>query len=309
MVIGSAVAAVVLVVAGLVTWRVVSNRRLAEARADCAEQSETLRKNTNAYNAVVNGDAADASGITAQQVADGETVSALAKDLKATPPALVACNSDDTDTLTSRAKVIGEHAKWYANQTQTLTSDVAEVTKSRDAKTLADAKTALNGKISDAQNLLKDSEGKVQDNQSREDLTKAIQTAQKVTGTKSADYMDAVKSLQSVMDTVNASVSAKMKADQEAAAAAQEAANRASSQGSSGSSNTNTSGGSGSANSSGSGGGSNSGGSSSLAKTEYNISCAQITRDFGNSGMPCDNSKRYDCQRLSSGDWMCGERQ
>ena len=78
------------------------------------------------------------------------------------------------------------------------------VEASKTAKQVKDAKDALGKTIADAENLYKDSEGKVQDNKTRESLKTAIDNAKKTSGDKKAD----VKSLTAANDTLSKAVKA-----------------------------------------------------------------------------------------------------
>ena len=97
------------------------------------------------------------------------------------------------------------------------------VLESKDAKTLEDAKTALNAKKDEASKLLGDSDGKVADNAIRDDLQTAIDQAGRIKGDKAKAYHDAAGSLQAAIDQVNVSMQAKSQADQQAAAQAAQA--------------------------------------------------------------------------------------
>lgn len=78
------------------------------------------------------------------------------------------------------------------------------VEASKTAKQVKDAKDALDKTITDAENLYKDSEGKVQDNKTRESLKTALDNAKKTSGDKKAD----VKSLTAANDTLSKAVKA-----------------------------------------------------------------------------------------------------
>lgn len=102
---------------------------------------------------------------------------------------------------------------------------MGKVESSKTAKQVKDAKDALDKTITDAENLYKDSEGKVQDNKTRESLKTAIDNAKKSSGDKKAD----VKTLNAQKDAVskavtgvNDSKTAKEQADAEAEEAAQQ---------------------------------------------------------------------------------------
>lgn len=106
-----------------------------------------------------------------------------------------------------------------------------KVDKSKTDKQVKDARSTLDKTISDAETLYKDSEGKVQDNKTRESLKTAIDNAKKTSGDKKSD----VKTLNSQKDavskavkSVNDSKTAKEQADAEAEA--EEAARQAAQQ-------------------------------------------------------------------------------
>ena len=105
------------------------------------------------------------------------------------------------------------------------------VEASKTAKQVKDAKAALDKTITDAENLYKDSEGKVQDDKTRESLKTAIDNAKKTSGDKKAD----VKSLTAANDTLSKAVksvndSKNAKAQADAQKQAQEQAQQAQAQ-------------------------------------------------------------------------------
>lgn len=192
--------AVVAVLAGggYLGWKAYTGHRLAEARQACVEASESYRKAVNGYSTLVNGDAATAFQITAKQVADAKTVDALATALKATEPKVVACAADDKAGYESKTGLIEKNTSWYAKHTKSLKAAVGAVNDSKLEKT-----------VSDAERLLKDSDGKVQDAKTRDELSKAIKA-------KDADAIAAASK------KVNDSMAAKTKADEEAQRKAEE---------------------------------------------------------------------------------------
>ena len=192
--------AVVAVLAGggYLGWKAYTGHQLAEARQACVEASESYRKAVNGYSTLVNGDAATAFQITAKQVADAKTVDALAEELKATEPKTVACVADDKAGYEAQAALIEKHAGWYGKHAKSLENAVKAVNDSKLAKT-----------VSDAERLLKDSDGKVQDAKTRDELSKAIKA-------KDADAIAAASK------KVNDSMAAKTKADEEAQRKAEE---------------------------------------------------------------------------------------
>ena len=219
------VCAVVLVVAGVVGWNMYRGAKLAEAKEACAAAADTVRNNANEYNALLNGDAADAAAIKAEQVEDSKTVESLGKELKAMAPEYEGCVAENAQGLDAATVKLGEQADWYKAHEKSLSKAVKAVTESKDSKRLDDAKANLKAKLDEASKLLTDSDGKVQDNATRETLTNAIDAANKLKDANDATKIDkAHKTLEDAINGVNASVQAKTDADAQAAAAAAAAA-------------------------------------------------------------------------------------
>ena len=219
------VCAVVLVVAGVVGWNMYRGAKLAEAKEACATAADGVRNNANEYNALLNGDAADAAAIKAEQVKDSKTVESLGKELKAMAPEYEGCVAENAQGLDAATVKLGEQADWYKAHEKSLSKAVRAVTESKDSKRLDDAKANLKAKLDEASKLLTDSDGKVQDNATRETLTNAIDAANKLKDANDATKIDkAHKTLEDAINGVNASVQAKTDADAQAAAAAAAAA-------------------------------------------------------------------------------------
>ena len=214
------VCAVVLVVAGIIGWNTYSGAKLAQAKETCAA-ADTVRNNANEYNALLNGDAADAAAVKAEQVEDSKTVESLGKELKAMAPEYEGCVAEDAQGLDAATVKLNEQADWYGTHEKSLSKAVRAVTESKAAKRLETAKTNLTAKLDEASRLLADSDGKVQDNATRETLTNAIDAANKLKDANDATKIDkAHKTLEDAINGVNASVQAKTDADAQAAAAA-----------------------------------------------------------------------------------------
>ena len=219
------VCAVVLVVAGVVGWNMYRGAKLAEAKEACATAADGVRSQANEYNALLNGDAADAAAVKAEQVKDAKTVESLGKELKASAPEYEGCVAEDAKGLDAATVKLGEQADWYKAHEKSLSKAVKAVTESKDSKRLDDAKANLKAKLDEASKLLTDSDGKVQDNATRETLTNAIDAANRLKDANDATKIDkARKTLEDAINGVNASVQAKTDADAQAAAAAAAAA-------------------------------------------------------------------------------------
>ena len=197
--VASVAAVAVLAGGGWFVWKTYANHELAEARQACVEASESYRKAADSYSGLVDGDAATASQITVKQVADAKTVDALAEALKANEPDVVACVADSKADYESKTSLIEKNTGWYGKHEKSLENVVRAVNDSKLEKT-----------VSDAERLLKDSDGKVQDAKTRDELSKAIKA-------KDADAIAAASK------KINDSMAAKTKADEEAQRKAEEA--------------------------------------------------------------------------------------
>ena len=219
-----AVVVVVVVVAGLVGWRVVENRRHNAALDSCSRAVKALKGKTGSDRLA---QYREAAGIKSDQVKDAKTVVAMArsvKDAEGIKEPTIRCNvTMSTGELNATAGQAGKIDGKYAAVARASRAVIA----SRDAKALEDARIALDTKKSEASRLLADSDGKVADNATRDGLQQAIDQAGRVKGDEAKDCRDAVNALQAAIDRVNASVQAKSRADQEAAAQAAQAQARA----------------------------------------------------------------------------------
>ena len=221
----AAVCAVILVVAGIIGWNAYSGAKLAEAKEACATAADTVRNNANEYNALLNGDAADAAAVKAEQVKDSKTVESLGKELKAMAPEYEGCVAENAQGLDAATVKLNEQADWYETHEKSLSKAVRAVAESKAAKRLDDAKTNLTAKLYEASKLLADSNGKVADNATRDALSNAIDAANGLKdGNDPAKIDGARKTVEDAINGVAASVQAKTDADAQAAAAAAAAA-------------------------------------------------------------------------------------
>ena len=219
------------VTGGVIAWRDGNARALADAQSKCEDSLAKVGKARAAYSKTVEG-AGDVKAVKAEQVADAKVVSALASELDVEAPKTLACDAADADGLNATAGKLDAQVKWYATHEASVKTASENVSKSRDEKTLADARKALSDKEGTARKLLKDSDGKTSDNAARAQLTQAINTA--VEAGKGSDLKkmsEAGSGLDKATKSVNDAISAKQKAD--AAAAANAGRSQSSSSGSS----------------------------------------------------------------------------
>ena len=205
------VAALALLAAGGIAWRTHEDRLMAEARADCAAESERLRVATTAYDALLNGKAASMAKTDVKSVKDAKTLDVLSKAMKASTPKTVSCKADSRPGVQDATKGVTANASWYKAHTKSLNGLVNAVETSKLDKT-----------VDDANALYKEADGKVADDKTRASLLDAI---------KKRDADAIAKAVKAVNESraakEKADAEAKARAEQEAAAAAAAAAQRA----------------------------------------------------------------------------------
>ena len=208
------VAALALLAAGGVAWRAHEDRLMAEARADCAAESERLRVAQSAYDALLDGKAASMAKTDVKSVKDAKTLDVLSKAMKAPTPKTVSCKADSRPGVQDATKGVTANASWYKAHTKSLNGLVNAVETSKLDKTVDDANT-----------LYKETDGRVADDKTRASLLDAIKK-------RDADAIaKAVKEVnESKMAKEKADAEAKAKAEQEAAAAAAQQAQASQSQ-------------------------------------------------------------------------------
>lgn len=117
----------------------------------------------------------------------------------------------------SKAKTIVSNDMTEANDSiNAIGKAMGKVEASKTAKQVKDAKDALDKTVESAESLYKDSEGKVQDDKTRESLKTAIDNAKKTSGDKKADVKSltaANDALSKAVKSVNDSKNAKAQAD------------------------------------------------------------------------------------------------
>ena len=183
-------------------------------------------------------------GTEEEQVADAQTLTALSDAIDKAQ-----AQTGVTDTGANRWLIWQEmdaQAAYDADSADAsdamsrLDKAMDAVTGSVDAKTLADAKQALQSTVDSADKTYTDSDGKVQDNATRDALKAALDAAKKVLDddsvTDAKEYTDQKTAVDGAVKAVNDSITAKEKADAEAKAEAEAAATASSAASSGGSS-------------------------------------------------------------------------
>ena len=206
-----AVVAVMVVVAGLLGWRVVESRRHESALDSCNRVTKTLQEKTGS---AMMASYREASRVKEDQVKDAKTVANMSRTVKA-------AGGLERPTFQCKASMSTGDLNAKASKAKKLDSEYAAVSKSakaviasRDAKTLEDAKATLNAKRDEASKLLGDSDGKVADSAVRDSLQKVIDQVGQIKADTAKSYRDAASALQAAIDQVNASMRVKSQADQ-----------------------------------------------------------------------------------------------
>lgn len=214
----AAVAAVALVAGGVCGYRAYENHRVSMAREACQSAVTDLGKTVKSYKALLGADATTAALKTdATSVKDAKTLDALKQAAGAKTPGMVSCDASDKTGL--------DEATAKADKT---TGTVKADAKALESAVKAVESSKLDKTVADADGLYKATEGKVQDDKTREALQQAIE---------SRDAGAIAKAVKSVNDSKaakeKAEAAAKAQAEQEAAAqaaAAQQAQQQAQAQ-------------------------------------------------------------------------------
>lgn len=152
-----------LLAAGGIAWKTHTDRLMAEARADCAAESERLHVAATAYNALLDDQAASMAKTDVKSVKDTKTLDVLSKAVKASTPKAVSCKADSRDAVVTATKAITANTAWYKAHTKSLNGLVNAVETSKLDKT-----------VDDANALYKETDGKVADGKTRASLLDAI---------------------------------------------------------------------------------------------------------------------------------------
>lgn len=216
----AAVAAVALVAGGVCGYRAYENHRVSVARQACQSAVTDLGKTVKSYKALLGADATTAALKTdATGVKDVKTLDALKRAVGAETPAMVKCDASDKTGLDEATAKADKTARSVKADAKTLQAAVRAVESSKLDKTVADA-----------DGLYRATEGKVQDDKTRDALKQAIA---KRDADAIAKAVRAVNDSKTAKEKADAEAVAKAQAEQEAAAqaaAAQQAQQQAQAQ-------------------------------------------------------------------------------
>lgn len=203
----AAVTATVLAVGGVCGYRAYEHRRVSLARQACASAVADQSKAVKSYKALLDADATTAALKTdVKAVKDAKTLDALKRAVGAETPAMVKCDASDKTSLDKATAKADKTARSVKADAKTLQAAVRAVESSKLDKTVADA-----------DGLYRATEGKVQDDKTRDALKQAIA---KRDADAIAKAVKAVNDSKTAKDQADAEATAKAQAEQEAAAQA-----------------------------------------------------------------------------------------
>ena len=201
-IVGVAIVAVaVLAIGGVYGYRAYEGHKMSVARQACRSAVADQSKVVKAYKALLGADGTVAALKTdAKSVKDARTVDTLDKAAKTKLPTMVKCDASKAAGLDAAATKAGKAVKTVKADAKALDAAVKAVETSKLDKT-----------VDDAEALYKATDGKVQDDKTREALAKAV---------KSRDAAAIAKAVKAVNDSKTAKerADAEAKAEQEAQA-------------------------------------------------------------------------------------------
>lgn len=216
----AAAVAVVLAVGGVCGYRAWEDHRVSVARGACGSAVAAQKKAVDSYRTLLGADATTAASKTdVKAVKDGKTLDALKRAVGAETPAMVKCDASDKTGLDEATAKADKTARSVKADAKTLQAAVRAVESSKLDKT-----------VDDADGLYRATEGKVQDDKTRDALKQAIA---KRDADAIAKAVKAVNDSKTAKDQADAEAAAKAQAEQEAAAqaaAAQQAQQQAQAQ-------------------------------------------------------------------------------
>lgn len=216
----AAAVAVVLAVGGVCGYRAWEDHRVSVARGACGSAVAAQKKAVDSYRTLLGADATTAALKTdVKAVKDDKTLDALKRAVGAETPAMVKCDASDKTGLDEATAKADKTARSVKADAKTLQAAVRAVESSKLDKT-----------VDDADGLYRATEGKVQDDKTRDALKQAIA---KRDADAIAKAVRAVNDSKTAKEKADAEAAAKAQAEQEAAAqaaAAQQAQQQAQAQ-------------------------------------------------------------------------------
>lgn len=206
---------------GVIAWRAYAGHRAArdleEASTLCTQARADAVRAVDEWTTVA-AQARTLHDTSKGKVQDDETRAALGKELEPVHGATPACPAGGIDIIHSTARANTHTTQTATEHTNALRRAINAVNASQTAKTLTDARAALDKRVTEARKLYDSSKGKVADGKTRDALKQQLDAAAKLKDAKDVkELKDAKAALDKAMDAVNQSVNAKETADRKAA--------------------------------------------------------------------------------------------
>lgn len=205
-IVGVAIVAVAaLAIGGVYGYRAYEGHKMSVARQACQSAVADQTKAVKAYRALLGSDGIVAALRTdVKSVKDARTVDTLSKAAEAELPAMARCDASTVSDLDAAAAKADKASKAVKTDSKALETAVKAVETSKLDKT-----------VDDADALCKATDGKVQDDKTREALKQAIA---KRDADAIAKAVKAVNDSKTAKERADAEAAAKAQAEQEAAA-------------------------------------------------------------------------------------------
>ena len=194
-------------------------QRLESARNNCRNAYGEVASAKDEYLKVLESDDVhSARAVSEKEVADTSTVTRLRKDVQPIDAVVDTCPlmSTETSVLVERANELKKLSDRYTLRAQQLKADVKAVNASVHDYQLNQAILVLSHAVDNAEQLLKDSQGSVAQESTRDDLKASLATAKKLLKRKKkveARIEDATADLASKQDAVKQSQAQKSDED------------------------------------------------------------------------------------------------
>ncbi len=207
--------------AGTIAWRATTGHRAArdleEASVLCAQARADAVRAVDEWNTVA-AQARTLHDTSKGKVQNDGTRAALEKELEPVRGATPACPAGGIGIIRSTARTNTRTTRTATEHTSALRRAINAVNASQTAKTLADARAALDKRVTEARKLYDSSDGKVADGRTRDGLKTRLDEVGKLKGSTDVRKLkDARAALDKAMDAVSRSMNAKQEEDRKAA--------------------------------------------------------------------------------------------
>lgn len=209
----------ILAIGGGVGWWLWHNKATSAAMMNCTNAASVLNQATSTFNVEKNSSATkSALTATSSEVVNGSLISSLHNNVARSVPKPLSCATSLTmSQLTSNARIMAQDAADLTKATNTMKTDVAAISKSKNDKLVSDARQSLTQLIASAQQTSSEQNSSVEDPTTISNLSSAISSAQQLLAQRNVTLDQLNKASQKITDAVtavNESIQQKRLADQ-----------------------------------------------------------------------------------------------